>query len=157
MDVSLFPLDAIKTRLQSQAGFWQSGGFSRPYAGITATMAQSIPSAALFFAGYESTKYIMSNLSKNTGDKEAIPKFIIHMTAASVGEVFACLVRVPAEVLKQRTQAKKAATVRIAFRNTLATDGILGLYRGFGATLARDIPFAFIQFPIWEMLKVCIL
>lgn len=28
-----------------------------------------------------------------------------------------------------------------------------GIYRGFGSTLLREIPFSFIQFPIWEYLK----
>lgn len=33
-------------------------------------------------------------------------------------------------------------------------DGLLrGIYRGFGSTLLREIPFSFIQFPIWEYLK----
>ena len=27
VDVSLFPIDTVKTRLQSKAGFWASGGF----------------------------------------------------------------------------------------------------------------------------------
>jgi len=30
---------------------------------------------------------------------------------------------------------------------------ILGIYRGFSSTILREIPFSFIQFPIWEYLK----
>lgn len=29
----------------------------------------------------------------------------------------------------------------------------IGVYRGYGTTLAREIPFAFIQFPLWEYFK----
>ena len=31
--------------------------------------------------------------------------------------------------------------------------GVLGLYRGYFTTLAREIPFSLIQFPLWEFLK----
>ena len=34
VDVCLFPIDTIKTRLQSERGFWKSGGFSKIYKGL---------------------------------------------------------------------------------------------------------------------------
>ena len=33
VDISLFPLDTIKTRLQSKQGFWAAGGFKNIYSG----------------------------------------------------------------------------------------------------------------------------
>jgi solute carrier family 25 (mitochondrial S-adenosylmethionine transporter), member 26 len=36
VDVSLYPLDTLKTRLQSQQGFWKAGGFSGVYRGLGA-------------------------------------------------------------------------------------------------------------------------
>lgn len=33
VDVALYPLDTLKTRLQSQHGFYKSGGFSGVYRG----------------------------------------------------------------------------------------------------------------------------
>lgn len=32
-------------------------------------------------------------------------------------------------------------------------EGILGLYRGFCSTIARDVPYSVIEFPMWEGLK----
>lgn len=29
-----------------------------------------------------------------------------------------------------------------------------GLYRGFGTTIFREVPFSIIQFPLWEYLKL---
>ena len=43
-DVVLFPLDTIKTRLQSSRGFLASGGFHKIYAGIGPAAAGSAPS-----------------------------------------------------------------------------------------------------------------
>ncbi|POR35685.1 Mitochondrial S-adenosylmethionine transporter, partial [Tolypocladium paradoxum] len=34
VDLSLFPLDTLKTRLQSSAGFFPSGGFAGIYRGV---------------------------------------------------------------------------------------------------------------------------
>ena len=56
VDVSLFPLDTLKTRLQSEQGFWKSGGFSRVYAGLGPAALGSAPNAAAFFVTYEGIK-----------------------------------------------------------------------------------------------------
>lgn len=33
------------------------------------------------------------------------------------------------------------------------TQGLRGFYVGYGTTVAREIPFSFIQFPMWERMK----
>jgi solute carrier family 25 S-adenosylmethionine transporter 26 len=53
VDVSLYPLDTLKTRLQSPGGFFSSGGFRGIYKGLGATAIGSAPGAALFFGCYE--------------------------------------------------------------------------------------------------------
>ena len=83
-----------------------------------------------------------------------------HMIAASVGEIAACAVRVPTEVVKQRAQAVQQPSSLAALRFILAqrsTIGIPGvwreLYRGWSITILREVPFTVIQFPLWEALK----
>ena len=49
VDVVLFPLDTIKTRLQSKKGFWAAGGFRSIYSGIIPAAAGSAPSGNLFY------------------------------------------------------------------------------------------------------------
>jgi len=53
VDVALFPIDTLKTRLQSPQGFLKSGGFRGVYNGLGAAAAGSAPGAALFFSSYE--------------------------------------------------------------------------------------------------------
>ena len=69
----------------------RSGGFRRIYAGLGPAAIGSAPSAALFFCTYETSKQIFVTL----------PAPAAHMAAASLGEVAACLVRVPIEIVKQ--------------------------------------------------------
>ena len=82
------------------------------------------------------------------------------MIAASVGEVAACAVRVPTEVVKQRAQAVQHASSMAALKAILgqrAKIGVSGvwreLYRGWSVTVMREVPFTVIQFPLWEGMK----
>lgn len=59
----------------------------------------------------------------------------------------------PVEIIKQRRQTLQNTSWSI-FKYAIKTEGFLGLYRGFGTTVLREIPFAFIQLPIYEYLKV---
>lgn len=85
------------------------------------------------------------------------------MIAASIGEAAACLVRVPTEVIKAKMQTNtaNAQSLKKTFQLVLSeTHGSSlsqltgGLYRGYGITLMREIPFAMIQFPLYESFKV---
>ncbi|OXA59482.1 S-adenosylmethionine mitochondrial carrier protein [Folsomia candida] len=146
VDMGLFPLDTLKTRLQSQAGFWKSGGFSGIYRGIGPAFVGSAPNAAVFFCTYDSCKKL---LERRVGQN--LPW--VHMLSASIGEVGACVVRVPVEIVKQRRQVSHHS-VRHVFNQVLKHEGFLGFYRGYFSTILREVPFSVIQFPLWEALKV---
>jgi solute carrier family 25 S-adenosylmethionine transporter 26 len=60
---------------------------------------------------------------------------------------------VPTEVIKQRMQTKQFTVTSAAVSSVIKTEGILGFYRGFLSTVAREIPFTCIQFPIYEYFK----
>jgi solute carrier family 25 S-adenosylmethionine transporter 26 len=80
---------------------------------------------------------------------------VSHIVAASLGEVVSCIVRVPYEVIKMRSQTSSAKVVSNLdiMRGILAREGLSGLYRGFSSTIIRDLPFSALQYPIWERLK----
>lgn len=68
----------------------------------------------------------------------------------------ACIIRVPVELAKQRRQtttgSKSALDILLKEyqRNGLCN----GIYKGFASTILREIPFSFIQFPLWEYFKL---
>lgn len=85
---------------------------------------------------------------------------IAHMVAASLGEVAACAIRVPTEVVKQRAQAVQHPSSLSALQHILRQRHTRGLatvwrelYRGWSITIMREVPFTVIQFPLWEALK----
>uniref|UniRef100_A0A8C4I033 Mitochondrial S-adenosylmethionine carrier protein n=1 Tax=Dicentrarchus labrax TaxID=13489 RepID=A0A8C4I033_DICLA len=135
VDLTLFPLDTIKTRLQSQQGFYKAGGFRGIYAGVPSAAVGSFPNAAAFFVTYDCTKSLLG-----AGGVLAAPHVapVTHMLAASLGEIVACLIRVPTEVVKQRTQASPSFTTYHMLLATLREEGVRGLYRGYGSTVLRE-------------------
>ncbi|KAG8712784.1 S-adenosylmethionine transporter, partial [Ceratobasidium sp. 395] len=60
-------------------------------------------------------------------------------------------------VVKSRTQTS-AYGVGVssfgAFMRVARAEGIRGLYRGFGSTIMREIPFTSLQFPMYELFKM---
>ncbi|KAK9746401.1 Mitochondrial carrier protein [Popillia japonica] len=148
VDVVLFPLDTIKTRLQAQQGFLKAGGFTGIYKGIGPQVIASAPQAALFFCTYETFKHYVSPHASS----HSLP--IVHMAGASLAEIVACLIRVPMEVVKQRRQTTRNRSSLSILISAYTNEGFIkGLYRGYGSTIIREVPFSIIQFPVLEYLK----
>ena len=94
---------------------------------------------------------------------------LVHLTAASFGEIAACLVRVPTDNVKVRLQSGMYTTAVAAVKGMWKGENLaeslaqnnrsigvkLGtsFYRGFSITVGRDVPFAMVQFPLYEGIK----
>lgn len=78
---------------------------------------------------------------------------ITHIPAIAYCQT-ACMVRVPTEVVKQRMQTGMYSSFLQALTQTMAKEGVLGFYSGFGITIMREIPFSLVQFPLYEYMKV---
>ncbi|KAJ5199988.1 Mitochondrial substrate/solute carrier [Penicillium cf. griseofulvum] len=186
VDCSLYPLDTIKTRLQKardhtvpQTRVSLRQTFRGIYAGLPSVLFGSAPSAASFFIVYDGVKRTLLP-PQPTGSKSTPQSrshiILTHSLASSLGEIAACAVRVPTEVIKQRAQAglfggssllalKDILSLRHAVSTNTATSPstpaakrgysqvVRELYRGAGITIAREIPFTVLQFTMWESMK----
>ncbi|OAP64922.1 hypothetical protein AYL99_00894 [Fonsecaea erecta] len=171
VDFSLYPLDTIKTRLQSNLTHHASslpsstilprhtlrGTLRSMYAGLPSALLGSMPSAASFFVVYDGVKRALIDPTTQSSSQQASA----HMLASSLGEIAACAIRVPTEVVKQRAQAGLfGGSALRALQDILAlrkSDGyttmVRELYRGGGVTIMREIPFTITQFSLWEYFK----
>lgn len=149
------------------------------YAGLPSALLGSMPSAALFFVVYDGTNRYFTPTSTASTDRPS-HAYLIHPLSSSLGEIAACAVRVPTEVIKQRAQAdpffrgSSLAALKdiLALRHRHKSHGlnhiptvsskpsfrgmytvIRELYRGGGVTIMREIPFTIVQFTLWEQLK----
>lgn len=159
VDFCLFPIDTCKTRLQSEEGFWKAGGFRDIYNGLMPVLAGSVPIAATFFCVYGMIRSLLYWIIAPDIDPDTLDfftNFAVNSVAASIGEMCAGLIRTPIEIVKQRRQvsAVQFRAVDILMQ-AYKSDGLYnGIYRGYGVTIMRDIPFSMIQYPLWEVLKI---
>lgn len=75
VDLTLFPLDTIKTRLQSQQGFYKAGGFRGIYAGVPSAAVGSFPNGETRFVVAECNEegsLLLNSDSSNEGEMEEL-------------------------------------------------------------------------------------
>ncbi|CDH16646.1 probable Putative mitochondrial carrier protein PET8 [Zygosaccharomyces bailii] len=158
-DLVFFPIDTLKTRLQAKGGFFANGGYHGIYRGLGSAVVASAPGASLFFVTYDFMKsYLKPRFSQfMPHTSEPLVDALTQMCSSSIGEISACMVRVPSEVIKQRTQTHAThsswQTLKVLLRNENGEGIRRNLYRGWSTTVMREIPFTCIQFPLYELLK----
>jgi solute carrier family 25 S-adenosylmethionine transporter 26 len=159
-DLTMHPLDTIKTRSQSQGGFRAAGGFRRLFRGFGPAALGSCPSAALFFVVYDAvmararrradnptSSAVASSPTTATGRRDA-EVFRAAVVASSAAEAAACMVRAPVDVVKQRLQVGGGMAAALA---SVAQPSIVA--RVYAMLLLRDIPFAVVQLPLLEVMR----
>jgi len=147
VEATLFPLDTLKTRLQTRVK-GQPISFKGMYRGVPATLA-AFPASALFFGVYEPIK---KKLEKTVPEGYSI---VAHLGAAAAAGFAASMLRVPAEVVKQRMQTGEFKTMAGAIAGVVKQQGVRrGLFAGYGSFMLRDLPFDVIEFVAYEQLKL---
>ncbi|EOD43693.1 mitochondrial carrier [Neofusicoccum parvum] len=157
VDLLVYPLDTLKTRLQSPdySRLYlnaKSNTINRP--ALFRGLYQGIGRA--FFTTYEGIKafLIAQNPSLKNGS-HLLPQPVIHSIASSIGELVSCAILTPAEVIKQNAQMVDTRTGGNATVQTLAKfrSNPLALWRGYTALAGRNLPFTALQFPMFERMK----
>lgn len=161
----LHPLDTVKTLRQTDPASYrgvapaivtiiQSRGPLALYAGIAPALLGSALSSALYFGVYELAKTHLSSIvpSALQDRRSRVPLTAI---SAACGNVASSILFVPKEVVKQRMQAGlHSGRFFSAAAAVVRTSGMQGLYRGYKATLLRNIPSTMIRFALYEEFKL---
>ncbi|KAI6188020.1 hypothetical protein M3Y98_00308500 [Aphelenchoides besseyi] len=167
----VFPLDLIKTRLQNQRPDAQgklqykgiidcakktfaAGGtrfhqkFFSMYSGSGANLLLITPEKAIKLVANDFFRYQLST----PGQKAlSVPR---GMLAGGLAGFCQIIVTTPMELLKiqgQQASGKKVTATQLAL-SLLREKGVLGLYQGLGPTMARDVTFSLIYFPLFAKL-----
>ncbi|KAI9711607.1 MAG: hypothetical protein M1812_007129 [Candelaria pacifica] len=117
VDLLVYPLDTLKTRLQSPdyKRIYVNAStntanravlFRGLYQGVGSVIIATLPSSGAFFTTYEGIKSLLTrhNPHLNSSPTPLIPQPLIHATASSIAELVSCFILTPAEVLKQNAQ-----------------------------------------------------
>jgi solute carrier family 25 (mitochondrial S-adenosylmethionine transporter), member 26 len=150
------------------------------YRGLGTAVWGAMPSSALYFGAYETMRqaigrYILwprhqqrrlgfsrqqcypINLSEL--DVSWQTRCAWHAAAAASGNLLSSAIFVPKELIKQRLQFALGSTgsagtsLRKVVTDIVLQDGLSGLYRGYRATVLRNIPSAALRFCLYEEFK----
>lgn len=165
----LFPLDTVKTIRQSDPAKFpgavpaalevlRTKGLPGLYSGISPALLGSALSSALYFGTYEYVRRQIRRASTSDGSSvfsSRLKRVPVNAIAAASGNVASSVLFVPKEVVKQRMQAgvDSGKFVGAALR-LFRADGVAGLYRGYKATLLRNIPSTMLRFVLYEEAKL---
>ncbi|KAI1715238.1 mitochondrial carrier protein [Ditylenchus destructor] len=160
----MFPLDSVKTRLQSLcpcpetacptpihgvAAMMKKEGWFRPLRGVSAVAAGSIPAHALYFTIYEKLK------SALTGNSTGHSNTLLYGLAGTAATGVHDLIMNPAEVVKQRMQmlySPYGGSLECA-RCIYRSEGISAFYRSYSTQLFMNLPFQSVHFMTYEFIQ----
>lgn len=159
----VFPLDMVKTRLQSQSVRTTASapihcfkmiiareGATGLYRGLGANLVGVIPEKAIKLAANDTLR----DLLKDSNGKLTLREEVLAGGGAGLFQVVATN---PMEITKIRLQMQ--ATLPTAQRQStlsiINTLGVRGMYTGTPATLARDVPYSILFFPGYANLRKC--
>eukprot|EP00163_Fabomonas_tropica_P013268 TRINITY_DN2477_c0_g1_i3.p1 TRINITY_DN2477_c0_g1~~TRINITY_DN2477_c0_g1_i3.p1 ORF type:complete len:260 (-),score=44.51 TRINITY_DN2477_c0_g1_i3:922-1701(-) len=116
-------------------------GLANLWRGLGSTLTMSVPNTAIYLTAYEHLKV-----------------YLHPAVAGAAGRTLACIVVAPLELVRTNLQAQALSDAsRPSAGSILARycreRGVLGLWRGLGPTLFRDVPFSAIYWYGYETLK----
>ena len=165
----VYPIDLVKTRMQNQRSnvvgealmyknsldcakkVMQNEGFFGFYSGLVPQLLGVAPEKAI--------KLTVNDLVRSlTMDKDGRVPVPAEILAGSVAGASQVVFTNPLEIVKIRLQVQGEVSsdpsqVRKGALTIIRRLGLLGLYKGAGACLLRDIPFSAIYFPMYAHLK----
>uniref|UniRef100_A0A0C9RRX4 TSA: Wollemia nobilis Ref_Wollemi_Transcript_16222_1350 transcribed RNA sequence n=1 Tax=Wollemia nobilis TaxID=56998 RepID=A0A0C9RRX4_9CONI len=128
------PIDVAKHVLKSE------GGIRGLFKGLVPTLAREVPGNAVMFGVYEALKQFMAGGRDTSGLSQGAL-----LTSGGLAGAAFWLAVYPTDVVKSVIQVddfrhpKYSGSIH-AFRKIAASEGIKGLYKGFGPAMARSVP-----------------
>lgn len=157
--VALYPISVVKTRLQVSShdalernalnvikGLLKTDGIRGLYKGFATVVTGAIPARIVFLTVLETTKVATFNLVEPLGLSDFTRAAVANGIAGMTGSLCSQAVFVPIDVVSQRLMVQGYsghATYKGGLdvaRKVIKSDGIRGLYRGFGLAVLTYSP-----------------
>lgn len=157
-DVSLHPIDCIKTIQQSDIGLgmnlfdtseyiFDNFGIWGFFNGLAPYVTGDCFGSAFKLSSYESFKrWVYKHLPS---DLEGAALYV----CAGLSFLIAASVVVPGELIKQRMQMGQITSIIDGITSIYESEGISGLYTGFSGVCVRDVPYTMLELGLYDNLK----
>lgn len=155
--VAMYPLDTVKTRLQTSSGsvgvretvqavLREQRGAMGLWRGASIIGIGCIPAHVSLFSTYEYCKLLLMDGSSGSQPTRAA-------LCGAAGTVMHDIVLTPIDVVKQRLQLGAYAGTKDCITSTLRREGVRAFYISLPATLAMNVPYTGLLVASNEMLK----
>lgn len=156
------PVDLIRTRMQAQAGrptlydsslavarhVVSDGGVAALWRGVGATAVRATLLSGAQLATYDQLKEELKASGWVAGESSAL-----HVGCGFMSGLVGQTVCQPADTIKSRVLAGGYTSVAACLRDTIAREGLRGLYRGYWPAVARQCPVVLVQMPLIERIR----
>lgn len=159
----MYPLDSVKTRMQSLTPNPHANyrsitealykmvryeGVLRPVRGMVAVVGGAGPAHALYFSCYEKMKRVL--YSSRTGHHH-----VAHGTAGCLATLLHDSIMAPADVIKQRMQMYNSPYHNCGdcIRKIYRAEGLRAFYRSYTTQMIMNVPFQSIHFMMYEYMQ----
>lgn len=131
-------------------------GLSSLWSGLSPTLVLAIPATVVYFVTYEQLRTRITdyaNVSKPPGTSQPLWAPLI---AGCTARLWAATSVSPLELIRTKMQSKRLSYFEMheALRSLLKYHGWIGLWKGLGPTLLRDVPFSGIYWVTYEKYKL---
>lgn len=154
------PFEGLKVLMQSQSTqstnavalarqLLRSGGVSRLFNGLGATIARELPGTIIWFGTFETASRVFESGWK-------LPRAVAVVGGGICAGTAFWLSTLPIDRIKVLQQANRAGAQQNAWalaRRVMRTEGLRGFYAGLGPTLARGLALDVIQFSAADALR----
>ncbi|KAL3094553.1 hypothetical protein niasHS_005223 [Heterodera schachtii] len=133
-------------------------GLRSLWSGLSPTMLSAIPATVFYFTMYDNMLCMWRNALASKNNNNSIfsgAAFMAPLLAGTVARTMAVSVVSPLELVRTKMQSERLSyrELRGAIVRTVKSDGYMALWRGWTATIMRDIPFSAIYWSLYELSK----
>lgn len=123
-------------------------GLKSLWSGLPPTLVMAVPATVIYFTCYDQLRDFLRYSLGFQGTH-------IPLVAGALARLGAVTVISPLELFRTKMQSSRLSysELRVCVRSAVAQDGLLSLWRGWGPTVLRDVPFSALYWFNYELVK----
>ncbi|XP_061298193.1 probable mitochondrial glutathione transporter SLC25A39 isoform X2 [Pezoporus flaviventris] len=123
-------------------------GIRSLWSGLPPTLVMAVPATVIYFTTYDQLR---DYLQARTGSQG----YHIPLLAGALARLGAVTVISPLELIRTKMQSRQLSyqELRVCIQSAVAQDGWLSLWRGWGPTVLRDVPFSALYWFNYELVR----
>ncbi|XP_034990751.1 probable mitochondrial glutathione transporter SLC25A39 isoform X1 [Zootoca vivipara] len=123
-------------------------GIRSLWSGLPPTLVMAVPATVIYFTSYDQLRDLLR--AKLDSQARYIP-----LVAGAVARLGAVTVISPLELIRTKMQSRQLSyrELRVCIQSAVAQDGWFSLWRGWGPTVLRDVPFSALYWYNYELVK----